>query len=38
MSALSDYVEMGLPLSKLSWFKGLNFELLEDKGKLEQAV
>jgi hypothetical protein len=38
MSALSDYVKTGLRLSKLSWFKGLNSKLLEDKEKLEQPA
>jgi hypothetical protein len=30
MLALEEYVDMGCQLSKLPWFKGLNFEMLEE--------
>ena len=38
LGALSDYVDSGKKLSDLSWFKGLNFELLEAAETVESKV
>ncbi|MCA6069860.1 MAG: hypothetical protein LE180_01890 [Endomicrobium sp.] len=37
MKAIQEYVRLGYNLSELSWFKGLNFESIENS-PLQKAV